>query len=439
MIHVIAIITGKPGKRDEILRQFRANVPAVRAEQGCIEYGAAVDAENALKFQTKWGPDTFLAIEKWESMEALQAHAAAPHMAAYGAKTSGTAVKPAQGVRYPDRSPGIPSCVDAVGPGRLAFNLALWRRRSRGRRENMDHAARDQLFRFCAVRRHVRRRRVRLQRFHALPFLDGEKGVRAPFRLELQRVLRIDGGAVLDATLLGPHRGHVGAELAQDFVALARLAGNDGDNMDHEFLLLKKNRGLTPILFSKLRTSISREELANLPIRRYEGDVRLVESPERLAQEAEAIRRESVLGFDTETRPAFRKGESYAPALVQLAGESVVWIFALQRVDCSITLKTIFQDALFVKAGLGVADDLRQMKKVFPFEEANVVDIGTLAKRQGVEQTGLRNLAGLVLGYRIPKGSRTSNWGAARLTRQQIAYAAIDAWAARALYLRLAA
>ena len=87
MIHVIAIITAKPGKRDEILRHFRANVPAVQAEKGCLEYGAAVDAENALKFQTKWGPDTFLVIEKWESMEALQAHAAAPHMAAYGAKT----------------------------------------------------------------------------------------------------------------------------------------------------------------------------------------------------------------------------------------------------------------------------------------------------------------------------------------------------------------
>ena len=87
MIHVIAIITANPGTRDEILRHFRANVPAVRAEQGCIEYGAAVDSENALKIQTKWGPDTFLVIEKWDSLEALQAHAAAPHMAAYGAKT----------------------------------------------------------------------------------------------------------------------------------------------------------------------------------------------------------------------------------------------------------------------------------------------------------------------------------------------------------------
>ena len=87
MIHVIALITAKPGKREEILKHFRANTPAVRAEKGCIEYGAAVDAENALPFQTKYGPETFVVVEKWESMDALKAHAAAPHMAAYGAKT----------------------------------------------------------------------------------------------------------------------------------------------------------------------------------------------------------------------------------------------------------------------------------------------------------------------------------------------------------------
>ncbi|MGE3571720.1 MAG: putative quinol monooxygenase [Burkholderiales bacterium] len=86
MIHVVAVITAKPGKRGEILTHFRANVPACRAERGCIEYGPVVDAENALGVQTKIGPDTFMVIEKWESMEALKAHAAAPHMAAYAAK-----------------------------------------------------------------------------------------------------------------------------------------------------------------------------------------------------------------------------------------------------------------------------------------------------------------------------------------------------------------
>ena len=87
MIHVVAVITAKPGMRDSILQEFRANVPAVKAEQGCIEYGAAVDLENGPGFQTKYGPETFLVIEKWESPEALKAHAAAPHMSAYAAKT----------------------------------------------------------------------------------------------------------------------------------------------------------------------------------------------------------------------------------------------------------------------------------------------------------------------------------------------------------------
>jgi quinol monooxygenase YgiN len=87
MIHVIAVITTRPGQRASVLALFNANVPAVRAEKGCIEYGAAVDAEPALKFQAVFGADTFLVIEKWESAEALKAHAAAPHMAAYAAKT----------------------------------------------------------------------------------------------------------------------------------------------------------------------------------------------------------------------------------------------------------------------------------------------------------------------------------------------------------------
>ena len=87
MIHVIAVITAKPGKREEVLRHFRANVPAVRAERGCIEYGAAIDADPALPVQTKYGPETFVVVEKWESMDALKAHAAAPHMKDYAGKT----------------------------------------------------------------------------------------------------------------------------------------------------------------------------------------------------------------------------------------------------------------------------------------------------------------------------------------------------------------
>ncbi|MEQ9641659.1 MAG: putative quinol monooxygenase [Alphaproteobacteria bacterium] len=85
-VHVIAVITAKPGKRGEILSAFKANVPAVHAEAGCIEYGATVDADG-IGFATKYGDDTFVVVEKWESVDHLKAHAASDHMKAYGAKT----------------------------------------------------------------------------------------------------------------------------------------------------------------------------------------------------------------------------------------------------------------------------------------------------------------------------------------------------------------
>lgn len=84
MIHVLAIITTKPGQRDAVLTAFRANVPAVHAEPGCIEYGPAIDMPDGPSMQAPLGPDTFAVIEKWHSPAALAAHAAAPHMAAYG-------------------------------------------------------------------------------------------------------------------------------------------------------------------------------------------------------------------------------------------------------------------------------------------------------------------------------------------------------------------
>ncbi|NGM20794.1 antibiotic biosynthesis monooxygenase [Roseomonas stagni] len=86
MIHVLAIVTTKPGMREAVLEAFRANMPAVHAEEGCLEYGPAVDAEGIGAIQTKLGPDSFVVVEKWESPAHLAAHAAAPHMAAYGAK-----------------------------------------------------------------------------------------------------------------------------------------------------------------------------------------------------------------------------------------------------------------------------------------------------------------------------------------------------------------
>jgi ribonuclease D len=182
--------------------------------------------------------------------------------------------------------------------------------------------------------------------------------------------------------------------------------------------------------------SISREDLANLPIRRYEGAVSLVATLKDLEQARADIRHERVVGLDTETRPSFSKGESHLPCLVQAATARAVYLFQLNRLEVFPALVELLAKREIVKAGVGLAYDLRQLKQVFPFDVENVLDLGVVARRRGLGQTGVRNLAGMFLGFRIPKGNRTSNWAAPRLSPAQITYAATDAWACRELYLR---
>jgi len=181
---------------------------------------------------------------------------------------------------------------------------------------------------------------------------------------------------------------------------------------------------------------ISRDDLASLPIRRYEGTVSLVATAKELEQARADFRQERVVGFDTETRPSFRKGESHLPCLVQAATAQAVYLFQLSRLDVFPALVELLAKRDTVKAGVGLAHDLRQLKLVFPFTVNNVLDLGVAARRRGLGQTGVRNLAGILLGFRIPKGNRTSNWAAPHLSPAQITYAATDAWASRELYLR---
>jgi ribonuclease D len=182
-------------------------------------------------------------------------------------------------------------------------------------------------------------------------------------------------------------------------------------------------------------TTIGREELALLPIRRYEGPVHRVESHHDLVRALHEIRRERVVGLDTETRPAFRKGESHRPSLAQIAASRAVYLFPLKRLDCAAALTEILENPEIVKTGVGLKDDFAKLRMRFPFVERRAVDLSAVAKRHGVTQPSARNLAGLFLGFRITKGQSTSNWGRAELTPQQIVYAATDAWVCRELYL----
>ncbi len=181
---------------------------------------------------------------------------------------------------------------------------------------------------------------------------------------------------------------------------------------------------------------ISRDDLVELPLRRYEGTVRMVTTASEAETAMSDIRQERVTGFDTETRPAFRKGESHLPAIAQIATARAVYIFALRAAEVHGALKELLEAPGIIKAGVALAYDLRTLKQRFEFTEHGVLDLGHAARNNGSKQTGVRNLAGMFLGFRIPKGASTSNWAAPRLTPAQITYAATDAWVCRELYLQ---
>ena len=172
-----------------------------------------------------------------------------------------------------------------------------------------------------------------------------------------------------------------------------------------------------------------------MAIRKYEGPIQLVTSARDLEQAIQAINGQQVVGLDTETKPAFRKGESYLPCLVQIATDSTAFLFQLKRVDFSDALADVLENPSVIKAGIGLADDLSDLNKVFPFEPRSILDLSLVAQRNGIRQSSVRNLAGQFLGFRITKGASTSNWTNSKLTKRQIDYAATDAWVCRELFL----
>ena len=187
------------------------------------------------------------------------------------------------------------------------------------------------------------------------------------------------------------------------------------------------------------RRELRSEEINALPIVRYEGEVRLVRSAGELGEALDLLAREDLLGFDTETRPSFFKGRVNQPALIQLAASERIFLVQLAFVPFGAGLAALLSNEKIVKAGVGIWDDMRELGKLYPFEGAGAVDLGDLARSLKLPTQGLRNMAANLLGWRISKGQRCSNWSLSELTPSQIVYAATDAWIGRELYLQMRA
>lgn len=184
-------------------------------------------------------------------------------------------------------------------------------------------------------------------------------------------------------------------------------------------------------------TTIAKEAVNELPLARFTRTVHLVTTPAAEALAVRELAAERIIGFDTESRPAFRKGDNFPPSLVQLAGSASVFLFQVNRLGGLTGLLPLLEAPALKKVGVALHDDIRRLQRITPFEPSGFEEISDLSRDLGVVPTGLRSLSAIFMGVRISKNAQLSNWARPSLTRKQITYAATDAWISRELYLQL--
>jgi len=185
------------------------------------------------------------------------------------------------------------------------------------------------------------------------------------------------------------------------------------------------------------KSKISKDEINELEMLKFSGPIEVITDLDRAREVAILLAKESVLGFDTETKPSFKKGESYDVSLLQLATNSHCYLFRLHFFEFPKELADILADTNIAKVGVAVRDDIKALQKLYPFKDGSFFDLATKAKEIGVNNFGLRALCAIFLGFRLSKKAKLSNWEQGTLTESQIHYAACDAWVGHEIYLRM--
>lgn len=182
---------------------------------------------------------------------------------------------------------------------------------------------------------------------------------------------------------------------------------------------------------------ISNEQTALLPAIEFRGEVRIVEHERDIAAACKHLAAEPVIGFDTETRPSFRPGVMYRVSLLQLSTPTRCYLFRLNKIPLAKPILQLLENKQVLKIGADVAGDLRSLRQIRHFRDGGFIDLQTIAAQWGVEEKSLRKLSAIVLGKRVSKAQRLSNWEAATLTEKQQLYAATDAWVCIRIYEQL--
>ena len=190
---------------------------------------------------------------------------------------------------------------------------------------------------------------------------------------------------------------------------------------------------------NKYSPNITNEELMVLPLYSYDGEVVCVDTMEKFHQVKDELFLEPLWGFDTETKPCFKKGASNRKnvALLQLSSREKTYIFRLSIIGMPKELCDFLSSDIFTKIGLSSRDDIKGLQKLTPFTPAGFIDLQSIAPDYGIDEKSLRKMAAIVLGVRISKAQQLSNWESETLNEKQIRYAATDSWVTRQIYVRL--
>jgi ribonuclease D len=180
--------------------------------------------------------------------------------------------------------------------------------------------------------------------------------------------------------------------------------------------------------------AVEDEYIKSLPVKSFPGTICLVDNPSVFEKARYILSRETILGFDTETKPSFKKGRTHSVALIQIATDDHAFLFKLNKISLPPFIVSILEDKSIIKVGVALRDDLAAINKIKSFNPGGFVDLQQFVKQFGIEDNGLKKLVANVLGFRISKKFQTSNWEQDPLDTEQLNYAATDAWVCRRIY-----
>ena len=187
--------------------------------------------------------------------------------------------------------------------------------------------------------------------------------------------------------------------------------------------------------FSK--TNITNDEINALPLKAFVGSINVIQDKEELQHIFKEISKHKVVGFDTETKPVFVKGQRHFVALMQIALPDAVYLIKIKTTGVTEEIISFLEDPKVLKAGVGVRDDIKALQLLKKFTAAGFVELADMARNGGLEVESVKKLTALLLGFRISKSAQTSNWEADKLDPKQISYAATDAWVCLQIYHKL--